>query len=78
MLASRSIKEVTLNSAELKIKKCYLIKNGKTIHTKFSLNEKKEIIETIKGDDFIENALYIRTIHFLNITLLVKIVKIIK
>ena len=47
LLASRSIKEVTLNSAELKIKKCYLIKNGKTIHTKFSLNQKKEELRIV-------------------------------
>ena len=39
---SKPIKRISLNSAELKIKKCYLIKNGKTIHTKFSCNEKKE------------------------------------
>ena len=40
--AAKSIKSVLLNSAELTIKKCYLIKNGKTIHTKFSVNEKNE------------------------------------
>jgi len=47
LLASKSIKKITLNSAELKIKKCYLIKNGKTIHTKFSLNQKKEELRII-------------------------------
>ena len=43
--AAKSIKSVLLNSAELTIKKCYLIKSGKTIHTKFSVNEKNEINE---------------------------------
>ena len=40
--AAKSIKNISLNSAELIIKKCYLIKDGKTIHTKFSMNEKDE------------------------------------
>ena len=40
--ASTPIKTLKLNSAELKIKKCYIIKNGKTIHTKYNIDEKKE------------------------------------
>ena len=44
---SKPIKNIKLNSAELKIKKCYVIKNSKTIHTKFSLNEKKEELSII-------------------------------
>ena len=40
--ASKPIKTLKLNSAELKIKKCYIIKNGKTIHTKYNIDEKKE------------------------------------
>ena len=44
---SKPIKNIKLNSAELKIKKCYVIKDSKTIHTKFSLNEKKEELSII-------------------------------
>ena len=40
--ASTPIKTLKLNSAELKIKKCNIIKNGKTIHTKYNIDEKKE------------------------------------
>ena len=39
---SKPIKILKLNSAELKINKCYIVKNGKTIHTKFNIDEKKE------------------------------------
>ena len=39
---SKPIKTLKLNSAELKINKCYIVKNGKTIHTKYNIDEKKE------------------------------------
>ena len=39
---SKPIRNIKLNSAELKIKKCYIIKNGKTIYAKFTTDEKKE------------------------------------
>ena len=39
---SKPIKTLKLNSAELKINKCYKVKKGKTIHTKYNIDEKKE------------------------------------
>ncbi len=44
---SKPITNIKLNCAELKIKKCYVINNSKTIHAKFSTSETNEELSIV-------------------------------
>ena len=44
-LNTSSTNSFTLNAAELKITKCYLMYKGKSINTKFKLNPKDETLK---------------------------------